>query len=89
MARIVSPGRMPAVSAGPPGAGDRTTKALVPPCCGEKDTSTPTPVTDPAVLRLRGGNSRAGKMGDLARGRQHCPARWLQHGQLHRRSMSN
>lgn len=58
MARIVSPGRMPAVSAGPPGAGERTTRALVPPCCGEKDTSTPTPVTDPAVLRLQGGSSR-------------------------------
>ena len=54
MDRIWSPGRMPARSAGPPGAGEMTTSELLLPCWEEKETSTPTPVTDPAVLRLQG-----------------------------------
>ena len=61
MATISSPGRMPARSAGPPGAGAITPRALEEPCWELKDTSTPTPVTSPWVLRLRVG-SQPGQM---------------------------
>lgn len=50
---------MPARSAGPPGAGAMTVSAAPDPASDLKDTSTPTPVTEPCVLRLQRGRGAA------------------------------